>query len=267
MAMTKTIATGAPLPAEKAIDRFRLDGRTAVVTGASSGLGVRFARVLHAAGADLVLAARRKRNLRELATELGERAQVEVCDVSVDRDRERLIEEALSGTGRIDVLVNNAGVLSPAPAEDETADELRDQLEVNLIAAQRLCTLAASALREHSGSIINITSIAAHRSVDKFQLGAYATAKAALTGLTRELAAQWGRQGIRVNAIAPGFFPSPMTGMLTDPELVAWIESHTALGRVASPDELDGAMLFLASDASTYVTGQSLVVDGGWTAF
>ena len=253
--------------AHEAIDRFRMDGRTAVVTGASSGLGVRFARVLHAAGAQLVLAARRAQNLRELADELGERALVVVCDVSVDSDRERLIEEALTGTGHIDVLVNNAGVLSAAPAEDETAKELRDQLEVNLVAAQHLCTLAAPALRQVSGSIINITSVAAHRSMDRYQLGAYVAGKAALTGLTRELAAQWGRDGVRVNAIAPGFFPSPMTGMLADPELIAWIESHTALQRAARPHELDGALLFLASDASTYVTGQSLLVDGGYTAY
>ncbi len=266
--MTKTIAKEARLTADQAIGRFRLDGRTAVVTGASSGLGVRFARVLHAAGADLVLAARRKRNLQELAAELGERASVVVCDVSVDRDRERLIAEALSGTGRIDVLVNNAGVLSSTPAEAETTTELRDQLEVNLVAAQHLCTLASSALRETAGSIINITSVVAHRSVaDKYQLGAYATGKAALTGLTRELAAQWGRDGIRVNAIAPGFFPTPMNGMLAEPDQVAWVSKHTALGRPGSPEELDGALLFLASDASTYVTGQSLLVDGGWTAF
>jgi NAD(P)-dependent dehydrogenase (short-subunit alcohol dehydrogenase family) len=223
--------------------------------------------VLHAAGANLVLAARREQNLRELADELGERALVVVCDVTIDSDRERLIEAALTCTGRIDVLVNNAGMLSSAPAEDETVAVLRDQLEVNLVAAQHLCTLAAPALRQGAGSIINITSVAAHRSMDKYQLGAYATGKAALRGLTRELAAQWGRDGIRVNAIAPGFFPSPMTGMLADPEQVAWIESHTALRRIAAPHELDGALLFLASDASTYVTGQSLLVDGGWTAY
>ncbi len=268
MAMTETIAPGAhDQPAGKAIDRFRLDGRTAVVTGASSGLGMRFARVLHAAGANLVLAARRERNLRELAAELGGRAQVVVCDVSRDEDRERLIARAVEGTGRLDVLVNNAGVLSSAPAEDESAAVLRDQLEVTLVAAQHLCTLAAPALRARAGSIINITSIAAHRSMDKYHLAAYAAGKAALTGLTRELAAQWGRDGIRVNAIAPGFFPSPMTGMLADPDQREWIGSHTALGRAGAPHELDGVLLFLAGDASTYVTGQSLIVDGGWTAY
>jgi NAD(P)-dependent dehydrogenase (short-subunit alcohol dehydrogenase family) len=248
-------------------DSFRLDGLVAIVTGASSGLGDRFARVLHAAGAAVVVAARRLERLDALAADLGAGVHPVRCDVTSEDDRRRLVDAALDRCGRLDVLVNNAGTTRVANAEDEPLDGIRKVIETNLTAAFRLCQLALPALRESGGRVVNVTSVLAHRSVDRYALGSYAASKAGLAGLTRELAAQWGRHGVRVNAIGPGWFPSGMNAMLRDPEQVAWIERHAALGRHGAEHELDGALLFLASDASSYVTGQTLLVDGGWTAF
>jgi len=248
-------------------DGFRLDGRTAIVTGASSGLGARFARVLHAAGAAVVVAARRSEPLAALAADLGSRVHPLRCDVTDADDRAALVAAALDRTGRLDVLVNNAGTAQVANAEDESLDGIRTAVETNFTAAFHLCQLALPALREHRGRVVNITSLIAHRSADRYALASYAATKAGLAGLTRELAAQWGRHAVRVNAIAPGWFPSEMNGMLRNAEQVAWIEERTALGRHGAAHELDGALLFLAGDASSYVTGQTLLVDGGWTAF
>jgi NAD(P)-dependent dehydrogenase (short-subunit alcohol dehydrogenase family) len=252
---------------------FRLDGRVAIVTGASSGLGARFAAVLHGAGAQVVLAARRADRLQAVAADIEERQPGNgavrwlPCDVTDDAARVRLLDVAASLTGTVDVLVNNAGTVEEGDGLVESLDGVRRLMETNLIAVYRLCQLTAGHMPAGGGSIVNVASINAFRSEDRYPLAGYVASKAGVVGLTRELAAQWGRHGIRVNAIAPGYFPTEMTGLLEDQEQVAWIRAHTALGRPAEISELDGTLLFLATRASSYLTGQTLVVDGGWSAF
>lgn len=244
---------------------FDLTGRIAIVTGASSGLGARFAVVLAEAGATVVAAARREDRLKELAAR-DPRIRPFRCDVGVEADRVALVETAAALGDGIDVLVNNAGVAGATRAEDESADQIRAVLEVNLVAATRLAVLAAQAA-DGPFSVINVSSMLGL--VSGFPVGgaSYSASKAALIGLTRELAAQWGRRGIRVNALAPGWFQTEMNGELfADERLRSWVERNTMLGRAGRAGELDGALLFLASAASSYCTGQVLVVDGGWTA-
>lgn len=248
---------------------FDLDGRVAVVTGASSGLGDRFARVLHAAGAHVVLAARRGDRLDALATDLGSRATAVVADLSQVRDREHLVEQALAVAGGIDVLVNNAGVSVPTPAVDESVDRLQESIEINVVAPFQLCQLVGRSMLERgTGSIVNIASILGLVAASPMKDVAYCTSKGALVNMTRQLGCEWGRRGVRVNALAPGWFPSEMTQaeMFDDERGADFIVRNTPMGRPGVISELDGALLFLAGPASSYVTGQVLAVDGGWTA-
>ena len=248
---------------------FDLSGRVAVVTGASSGLGRRFAQVLHGAGAHVVVAARRVERLEALADDLGHRITVVPCDVARPDDIADLIESAAAVSGRIDVLVNNAGIGRTAPAETERFSDWRDTMAVNLDAV----FLASQGAGRHmlaagSGSIVNIASILGLVASAPIKQAAYCASKGAVVNLTRELGAQWGRKGVRVNAIAPGWFPSEMTQgeMFEDEQSMDFVRRNTPMGRGGEEHELDGALLFLASDASTFVTGQTLAVDGGWTA-
>jgi NAD(P)-dependent dehydrogenase (short-subunit alcohol dehydrogenase family) len=247
---------------------FRLDGRVAVVTGASSGLGDRFARVLHAAGATVVAAARRTERLHALAGELGDRVVPVTCDVSVDADCERLIATAVDLDGHLDVLVNNAGIGHPMPAESEPIDHFRSVVEVNLNGVFLLSQLAGGHMLERgSGSIVNVASMLGLVASAPIKQASYCASKGAVVNLTRELGAQWGRKGVRVNALAPGWFPSEMTGdMFDDDTSMDFVNRTCPMGRGGDPSELDGALLFLAGDASSYVTGQILTIDGGWTA-
>lgn len=249
-------------PAERR-DAFSLHGRTAVVTGASAGLGARFATVLAEAGATVFAAARRVDRLKALAAR-EPRIRPVACDVSVAEDREALVRIAAAETGRLDVLVNNAGVPGTTSAEEESVDDFAKVLAVNLVAPFHLATLAAA---RQATSIVNVASILGVVSTAPVGGAGYAASKAGLIGLTRELAGQWGGLGIRVNALAPGWFRSEMTEELFAGERSArWVDRNTMLGRGGESGELDGALLFLASDASSYYTGQVLVVDGGWTA-
>jgi NAD(P)-dependent dehydrogenase (short-subunit alcohol dehydrogenase family) len=245
--------------------RWRLDGRVALVTGASAGLGARFARVLHAAGAHVVATARRADRLDDLAQHCGNRIQVIAGDIADPQFRPAVVE-IVRQHGALDVLVNNAGICDDGPLEQQTLDGLRRVVEVNLISVMDLCRLAADLLRAApAASVINVASmygIVASRS----PMAAYNATKAALINLTRHLAAVWGQDGVRVNALAPGYFPTELTGFLADPAFAQSIRDRTLLGRTPAPDELDGPLLFLATGASSYMTGQALVIDGGWTA-
>lgn len=245
---------------------FDLKGRIAVVTGASSGLGEGFARALASSGATVIAAARRTDRLSRLAGELPGIIPV-ACDVTSASDRQRVIDVAM-GTGGIDVLVNNAGRPGSPDALTETSEELASILDVNLNAALRLSVAAVRALPEGSAaSIINVASIVGLVSTAPIGGAGYAASKAGLIGVTRELAGQWGRRSIRVNALVPGWFDTEMTdGLFTNEKSAGWVRRNTMLGRGGQTGEVDGALLFLASDASSYVTGHTLVVDGGWVA-
>jgi len=247
---------------------FRLDGRTAVVTGASGGLGERFARVLHAAGATVVAGARRTGRLDALAADCGERMIPMTCDVTDAESCRRLIDRAVAEGDRLDLLVNNAGLGEPMPAEEESMDHFRRVVDVNLHGLFQLCQLAFLPMLEGGGgSIVNIASMLGLVGSAPIKQASYCASKGAVVNLTRELGCQWARKGIRVNAIAPGWFPSEMTAdMWTDAGSEAFVARNTPMARPGRPDELDGALLFLAGDASTYVTGQTVVVDGGWTS-
>ena len=253
-----------PPPALEAL--FRLDGRVALVTGASRGLGERFARVLRAAGAEVVAAGRDAEALERLAGETG--ASIEVGDVRDDAHLDRLVQHALDGHGRVDIAVPNAGIADVVPFEEQDAGQLRELLEINLVSVLLLAQLAGRAmLAQGSGSIVNVASILGLVAPGDTAMAGYTAAKAGVIGVTRDLAAEWGPRGVRVNALCPGYFPTDMTEGLTHPGAVKRIERRTLLRRVPRLDELDGALLFLASDASSYMTGQTLVIDGGWTAW
>jgi NAD(P)-dependent dehydrogenase (short-subunit alcohol dehydrogenase family) len=247
------------------LDRFRLDGKTAIVTGASSGLGVAFAEGLADAGADLAICARRADKLnatREKIEAVGRRCIAVEADVSDPDQCTRVVEEAKEQLGRVDVLVNNAGVGTAVPATRETPEQFRQVIDINLNGSYFMAQAFARNVGEEGGSIVNVGSVLGSTTAGLPQ-AAYASSKAAIIGLTRDLAQQWtGRKKIRVNALAPGFFPSEMTDQYPDGYLDAMMIRVPA-GRGGDPAELTAALVFLASDAASYVTGVVLPVDGG----
>jgi NAD(P)-dependent dehydrogenase (short-subunit alcohol dehydrogenase family) len=248
------------------LDRFRLDGKVAVVTGASSGLGVHFAQALAEAGADVALGARRADRLestKALVEAAGRRGLAVATDVARPDDCQALADAAMAAFGRVDVLVNNAGIASAVPASRETPDEFRSVIDVNLSGCYWMAQACGRVMRPGS-SIINISSVLGIRTAQLPQ-AAYAASKAGLIGLTRDLAAQWAvRKGIRVNAIAPGFFESEMTDEYPPGYVKKQLERVPA-GRFGQPEEAAATVVFLASDAAGYMMGHVLVVDGGMT--
>lgn len=246
------------------LSSFRLDGKVAVVTGASSGIGERFARVLDALGATVVVSARRVDRIEALAKELANGDAI-ACDVAEPGSSAALVNEAAAEHGRIDVIVANAGITEVTPAARETPARFAEVVNVDLVAPFELAQAAVPHMRAvGGGSVVNIASAASFRVSPLLPQASYVAAKTGLVGLTRELAMQWARYNIRVNALCPGMFPSEMTALLVDnDEIRAPFEAELPLKRIGEPHELDAALAFLASPASSYMTGQTLVIDGG----
>ncbi|TJZ80308.1 3-oxoacyl-ACP reductase FabG [Rhodococcus oryzae] len=248
------------------LDRFRLDNKVVVVTGASSGLGVAFAVACAEAGADIVLAARRVDKLErtaELVRNTGREALCVSTDIADPDQAQHMIDAAMECFGRVDVLVNNAGIGTAHPATRETPEQFRQVIDINLNGAY-WAAQACGRVMAPGSAIVNISSVLGLTTAGLPQ-AAYAASKAGLIGLTRDLAQQWGtRRGIRVNAIAPGFFKSEMTDSYQDGYLDS-MAPRLVLGRIGDPEELAATLVWLASDAAAYVTGQTIPVDGGLT--
>lgn len=251
-----------PLP-----NPFDMSGKVVILTGASSGLGRRFARALSASGASVVLAARRVERLESLASELPDALAVP-CDLTAPGAPSELVSATLQRWGKIDVVVNNAGISRVLSALDDDLDGFRNELEINLVAPYELARQAARHMvQAGGGSVINVGSVLGGVGGGRLKVPGYAAAKGGLHNLTRELASQWARSKVRVNTVAPGWFETEMNDQMfaTDAGM-RYIIDNTPMARPGVEGELDGALLFLASDASTYVTGQVIYVDGGWTA-
>jgi NAD(P)-dependent dehydrogenase (short-subunit alcohol dehydrogenase family) len=248
------------------LDLFRLDGKVAIVTGASSGFGAAFAEAFAQAGADLALGARRADRLeqtRERVVARGRRAVAVPTDVSDPAACQALVDAAVCELGRVDVLINNAGIGAAVPALRESPEEFRAVIDVNLNGPYWMAQAAAGAMTQ-GGAIINVSSIAAIISLGLPQ-AAYSASKAGLIGLTRDLAQQWtGRRAIRVNAVLPGLFETEMTSDWFAEKFDEQLP-RIPVGRGGTASELAATVLFLASDAASYITGQTLVVDGGRT--
>lgn len=246
---------------------FGLDGRVAMVTGASSGLGASVARALAALGARVAVVARRQDRLDGLAKEIDGLAVA--CDLSDSGRIGSVVPAVVEGLGPPEILVNAAGnMFNTEPAESEPLDGVRRTLDLNLLAPLLLAQAVFPHMRAAGrGSIVNVSSISGRVGIPGIPQASYAASKAGLSGLTAELAVQWARHSIRVNTVAPGFFRSEITGPLYESERAAeYLRRNTPLPREGTPDDIVGAVLWLAGDAGSYVTGQTVVVDGGWTA-
>jgi NAD(P)-dependent dehydrogenase (short-subunit alcohol dehydrogenase family) len=253
-------------------DAFRLDGQAAIVTGASSGLGAIMARGLAEAGCAVLVAARREPQLTALADEIaraGGRAVAHRADLRDPGHAEELVDAARAAFGRLDGVVLNAGTSTLAPAEAEDMAAFADVLAVNVTAQAALAGAAARAMIPAGGGwMIAMGSILGRRAGTGAGVAAYSASKAAVEQLVRELARQWAPHGIRVNAIAPGYFPTELNApLVATPERLAALLARTPLGRAGTPEDLTGAAVFLASPAARFVTGQILAVDGGMSCW
>jgi len=250
---------------------FNIRGKTAIVTGASSGLGVTFAETLAEQGVNLIIGARRYEKLAKIAEDISRKYGIKVVPVQTDVSQEEqvinMMKTAIEKFGSIEILVNNAGTASLSPSVDMSLEEWKKVIDVNLTGVF-LCarTAAREMVKKKYGKIVNIASI--YGAVgDIFPTAPYYASKGAVINLTRALAIEWAPYKINVNAIAPGFFPSEMTEtVFRDEKTLKYVLSRTPLGRTGEPLDLKAALTYLTSPASNYVTGQTIFVDGGWTA-
>ena len=252
---------------------FDLSGRVALVTGAGSGLGAVFAEALAEAGASVVCVGRRFDRVQQTAQQLGTigcQSLAVSADVTDEAAVAGMIAQTIERFGGLDILVNNAGTAVVGPPETISLADWQRVVDVNLTGVFLCAREAAKVMiaAGRGGRIINIASILGAVASEPVPAAAYDATKGAVVNLTRDLAVHWAPRGILVNAIGPAYFPSEMTeGFLALPEMRREIERRTPLGRIGRPEELKGAVVFFASDASSYVTGQTLYVDGGWTAW
>ena len=247
---------------------FRLDGKIALVTGASSGIGAQTVKLFSSLGAKVIAAARREDRLQDLANQYPNVMAVK-CDVGVEADCKNVVDAVINEYGKIDILINNAGISDPIPALEEDLDLFKRVIQIDLISCFHLAQLCAQHMetQETGGAIVNVASIHGFVGSSPNNQPGYTAAKGGLINLTRELALEWARHGIRVNAIAPGYISTELTDeMIAGESGRKWIERNTPMRRPGEVNELDGAMLLLASDAGSYITGETIAIDGGWLA-
>ena len=247
---------------------FRLDGKIALVTGASSGIGAQTVKLFSSLGAKVIAAARREDRLQDLANQYPNVIAVK-CDVGVEADCKNVVDTVINEYGKIDILINNAGISDPIPALEEDLDQFKRVIQIDLISCFHLAQLCAQHMetQETGGAIVNVASIHGFVGSSPNNQPGYTAAKGGLINLTRELALEWARHGIRVNAIAPGYISTELTDeMIAGESGRKWIERNTPMRRPGEVNELDGAMLLLASDAGSYITGETIAIDGGWLA-
>ncbi|MFP3090285.1 SDR family oxidoreductase [Treponema sp. TIM-1] len=250
---------------------FDLKGKVAVVTGASSGLGVQFAKALAAQGANLAILARRQERLDEVKKViegLGVRCLALKCDVLKNDEIKAVVAKVKEHYGRIDILVNNAGTARSNPAESQSDDDWNAVIDTNLNSVYFVAREVGKVMIEQKyGKIINIGSIHSSVAMATSTLNAYCTSKGGVLLLTKALATEWAKYNITVNAIGPAYFASEMTdAVMSNPNFINVVKTYCPMGRPGNAGELDGAVIYFASDASSYTTGQLLSVDGGWTA-
>lgn len=251
------------------LELFKLDGDVAIVTGGGRGLGRAMALGLAEAGADVVVAGRNLRNLEQVVKEIEghrRRALAVQTDVSKPGELQRLVEETLATFDQIDILVNNAGTTHRAPAEEFPVAEWDRVMDVNLKSVFLLCQLVGrQMIKQGGGRIINVASLASE--IGLSLIPSYVASKSGVSGLTRALAVEWAKYNIRVNAIGPGYFKTDLTkGLENHPDRGPKIRLRIPMQRWGQPEELKGTVVFLASRASDYITGQTIYVDGGWLA-
>ncbi len=240
---------------------FNLTGKTALITGASGGIGAAIAKALHAAGATIAISGTRVEKLEELKSQIGENVHVLPCNLSSAEDVEKLIPAAESAMGGLDILVNNAGITKDGLAMRMKDEDWQAVIDVNLTANFRLCRAAMRGMmKKRAGRIVNITSIVGVTG-NPGQAN-YVASKAGVIGLSKSLAQELATRGVTVNCIAPGFIATPMTDVLNEKQKEA-ILSKIPAGRMGGPEDIAAAVLYLASDEAGYVTGQTLHINGG----
>ncbi len=248
---------------------FDLTGKVALVTGASSGLGAHFAEVLADSGAKVALLARRAEKLKALEEKIGaDKALAISCDVTDTDSVKAAVAKTIDHFGQIDILVNSAGVATAGPSAQHSDEEWNRVIDTNLTATFTLCReVGAHMIERKYGRIINLGSIHSRVAMPGLPIAAYCASKGGVLMLTKALGAEWAQTGVTVNAIGPSYFPSEMTGgALSDPKFLEAIKGLCPMGRPGKVEELDGALLYFAAEASSFTTGQLLNVDGGWTA-